>query len=472
MKPETVPSEPLELNKSPSESLQSEASSRGDIANAISQQSVSHAAAVPPSVALGWVEALSKAVDQKAATVALVNGIAEQCPGGRVRCGIGDRRLKRLYDLRLGWLSPTSEVFIQAESCWNEPESQGGNGKLSLTGDQKAATANDQTDFRLNIDAPNGVGRCVLWVEERSLHPATRDLLRTCRPTFQALLWQRSLGLLSHLTQTLSKSGMTARFYLGAASLILLLLCIWPVSYRVRCSSVVRPMYSRVVSAPFEAVLKSTLVEPGDHVRAGETLLTLDGRPLRLELEEINAKIAQVEKERDIAMVAGKVAESQQASLRIRELSRRRDLIENRLSQLQVTSPIDGVVVSGELERSIGASVEMGQSMIEVAPLDQMVIELEIPEYEIGFVDAGAEAKVRFSSNSTKPIERPIELIFPSAEIRDDQNVFIARMNVENSKAELRPGMHGDAIAYGPMRPWMWSLVRKGWENALWWIGY
>ena len=81
-------------------------------------------------------------------------------------------------------------------------------------------------------------------------------------------------------------------------------------------------------------------------------------------------------------------------------------------------------------------------------------------------------ARIRLTATNGDPIEQPIDGVYPSAELRDDQNVFVAQINVDNSDGTLRPGMRGDAIAYGPIRPWLWSLVRSGWEKSLWWIGY
>ena len=87
-------------------------------------------------------------------------------------------------------------------------------------------------------------------------------------------------------------------------------------------------------------------------------------------------------------------------------------------------------------------------------------------------VESGTPARVRLTAGQGEPIEETVDTIYPSAELRDDQNVFVAKIEVDNSDGKLRPGMRGDAIAYGPLRPWLWSLARSGWEKTLWWIGY
>jgi multidrug efflux pump subunit AcrA (membrane-fusion protein) len=137
-----------------------------------------------------------------------------------------------------------------------------------------------------------------------------------------------------------------------------------------------------------------------------------------------------------------------------------------------VVSPIDGVIVSGDLDRYIGSPLEIGQTLVEIAPLDRVNIEIEIPEYEIGYVVADADARIRFASIGGDSIRQKVNAVYPAAEIRDDNSVFVAKMEVENPEGKLRPGMRGDATAYGPLRPAAWSWIRGSWERLLWWAGY
>jgi multidrug resistance efflux pump len=227
-----------------------------------------------------------------------------------------------------------------------------------------------------------------------------------------------------------------------------------------------------MIATPFEATLLRTNIKPGDTVKTGDVLVELDGRPLRLEREAIEAEIQQVAKEHDVALATRRIAESQQAALKKQQLIRQHELLSDRLGRLKVVSPIDGVVVSGDLEKFVGSPLERGQTLIEVAPMNQMVIEIEIPEHEIGYVKKGADARVKLDAIGGKSIRKPLSDVFPSAELRDDHNVFIGRIEVDNGDHKLKPGMRGEATAYGPLRPWIWSWVRGGFERTLWWIGY
>ena len=249
-------------------------------------------------------------------------------------------------------------------------------------------------------------------------------------------------------------------------------IALWPVKYRVACDAQVQPVRQRMIATPFEATLLETNVQPGDHVKSGDVLVHLDGRPLRLELESISTEIQQAAKEHNIALHTSQIADAQQAKLRKRGLERRRDILTDRLNRLNVVSPIDGVIVSGDLQQYIGSPLEIGQTIVEIAPLDKMAFEIEIPEFEIGLVEPNAETRVRVGAIGGESYRSNIDVIYPAAEIRNDQSVFVARVEVDNTDGKLRPGMQGDAVTYGPVRPQIWSWVRGSWERILWSVGY
>ncbi len=406
---------------------------------------------------LQLIEEVARSQNRAQAIEELVTAIAAHFPGTRVRCGIGQRRMKRLYDRRLGWLGAESSLHEQAESEW---------AKLPL----------DATDchigedsFALTLPEPEGQGRCVVWVEGEQVHDAPRDWLLGGLPTLRLLLWQRPLRSWSHLLQ---KLGLGSTFWLAVAISALFLVFLWPVPYRIACTAVVEPLQQRLVAAPFETKLLAAHVKPGDTVTAGQILLVLDGRPLRLELDAIEAERQQAAKQNDMALAAGRIADAQQAALKERQLARQKELISDRLSKLEVVSPIDGVIVSGDLDRFVGSPLEMGQTLMEVAPLDRMAIEVEIPEYEIGYVTAESDTKIKIAAIGGRAMRMPLADVYPSAEIRDDRNVFVGRVEVENTARKLRPGMRGEATTYGPLRPLAWSWLRGAFERVLWWVGY
>lgn len=407
------------------------------------------------------------AVDgRRDAVVEIVEVLAEHCDQCTVRAGIGKSKLTQLYDYRLGWLGAESSLHEDMSEQWD-----------LLTADHqqwptdRAACLRSDGTLRFVLPTADASGRLEIWVEgdPETIQPDTLAWLETGLETVGLAFWSRPVRSLPTIAVRAIRRGKLSITLTGLA---LLVLAVWPVHYRVSATSVVETTQQRIISAPFEATLLESKVRPGDAVSAGEVLFTLDGRPLRLERESIQAEIQQAEKEHNVALATGRIAEAQQAALRKQRLNRQDDLLADRLSKLEVVSPIDGVIVNGDLQRFEGSSLDRGQTLIEVAPMNQMVLEIEIPEHEVGFVEAGASSKVKLSAIGGQSMEVILESVYPRSELRNDQNVFIARAELDNTDRTLRPGMRGEATVYGPLRPWIWSWGRGAFEKALWWMGY
>ena len=400
--------------------------------------------------------ALSGGKNRRDATVRMVEWLAKALPGVNVRCGLGTKKLSRFFDARLGWLTSESNLQREMSAKWRDYASQ--TIKSQWEESEITLRLSRAGQDRLAVVCISGDGLTAGLFEELQKHESVMAAILLGQPIVAFQAW--------------SMAKARSRYSIITASLLLMLLFLFPVPYRAACTVRVEPVGARAVSAPFEATLESVLVEPGDEVQKGQSLVELDGRPLRLELQSIEAEIHQATKQQDIAIAAGKIAEAQQAQLKCQQLRRQSDLIQRRLGQLIVTSPIDGVVVVGDLRRSIGATLEIGQVLFEVAPLDRMILEVEIPEREISLVEEGAEVKLRVDSARVGTVDAVVHQIYPSAQLRDDQSVFIAPIEVGNQDRQYRPGMRGKATVYGPIRPWAWSHLRGVFEQATWLAGF
>lgn len=243
----------------------------------------------------------------------------------------------------------------------------------------------------------------------------------------------------------------------------LLLLVPWP--YRVTCESQIQPVIRRYVVAPYDGTLASSEASPGDVVHAGDVLARMDEREIRWELATLEADYARAEKERDAAMAAHRTSSAQLAELEMERLDIEIKQQQHRMDNLAIRSPIDGIVVAGDLEKAQGAPLTIGQTLYEVAPLDQMSIEVNVPEEDIAFVDQGMEVVVALDSFPGDQIKGTLHQIHPQAEIRDKESVFVAEFELENSDGRLRPGMNGWANIKGKRRSLGWILFHKPWGS-------
>ena len=95
-------------------------------------------------------------------------------------------------------------------------------------------------------------------------------------------------------------------------------------------------------------------MRPGDVVREGDLLAEIDPRELEYELSGINAELEKVLQEKKAKLVERDVAGSQMAGLDSQRLRSKADLLMLRRQNLEIRSPITGVIVSGDLESSWG----------------------------------------------------------------------------------------------------------------------
>ena len=123
-------------------------------------------------------------------------------------------------------------------------------------------------------------------------------------------------------------------------------------------------------------------------------------------------------------------------------------------------------------KKSEGIPLTQGQSLFEIAPLDKMVVEIGIPEEDIGYVAVGQTLSVSLDAVSGRTWEGTVEKIHPRAEVREQEHVYICEMSINNESALLRPGMRGRAKISTVMRPLGWNLLHKPWNNFVMWLRY
>ncbi|HJN09712.1 MAG TPA: efflux RND transporter periplasmic adaptor subunit [Pirellulaceae bacterium] len=245
-----------------------------------------------------------------------------------------------------------------------------------------------------------------------------------------------------------------------------------PATHKVKCDCRLEPVTRRFVAAPFEGTLEEALVEPGDVVAKGALLARLDGREIRWKQAELVAERARAAKKRDAELATGKFGAAQISKLEMQRTDLQIQLLEHRADNLDIRSPIAGVITSGDLQRAQGAPLTLGQSLFEVAPLDAMVVEIAIPQDDICFVKKTLSVDVQLDSLSGDTWQLTIDRVQPRAEIRDQQSVFIGTALLENQDGRLRPGMEGKARVLCPKRPVGWLLFHKPWEALRMWSGW
>ncbi|TWU08134.1 efflux RND transporter periplasmic adaptor subunit [Stieleria varia] len=260
------------------------------------------------------------------------------------------------------------------------------------------------------------------------------------------------------------------RVVCAALAFLTLLLCV-PVTYRPKCDCTVEPVVRRFVAAPFAGPLKQAFVSAGDEVHQDQVLASMEGREVRWELAGARADLHRAEKERAGHMAIHDSGQAEVARHDADRLRMRIELLENRNRSLEIRCPIDGIVVNGDLDEAIGMPLETGQTLFEVAPLEQMVVEIAVSEDDYAYVQPGMAVTVRLNAYPLRTIEGTIARIHPRSEIRDEQNVFVAEVGIDNSDQTLRPGMQGRASIQSSKKSLGWILFHRPYHALITWLG-
>jgi hypothetical protein len=248
-------------------------------------------------------------------------------------------------------------------------------------------------------------------------------------------------------------------------------LCI-PTMYRPQNDCTVEPLTRRFVAAPFDGPLEEALVRPGDEIAEGDLLARMDGREVRWELAGIRADLHRATKQRAGHVAAHDSGQAELARHDVDRLQMRTQLLERRDQELEIRSPLAGVVVSGDLKDAEGMPLETGRTLFEVAPLGRMKVEIAIREDDFAYVRSGMKATIQLNAFPLQSFEATIARIHPRAELRESENVFIAEIELDNPSGILRPGMRGTATIAADRYPLGWNLLRRPITAALTWLGW
>jgi len=267
-----------------------------------------------------------------------------------------------------------------------------------------------------------------------------------------AASWARSkLSLLIGPQHTWMKVGACAAFFL------VLFLTLAKGDYRIDASFIFEAPLQQAVVAPFDTFLKSVAVDPGDEVEAGKDILgMLDTSDLRLKLAALKAEQLGYLKQMTAAMRDGKTAEAQIAQAQSDKSAAEIRLLEQHIDQATLMAPITGRVVSEDLKRQIGAPVETGKILFEIARIEALRAELYVPEDSITSVSVGQMGELASVSHPGQRIRFAVERINPMAEVVNSQNVFKVRARLLEQHAWMRPGMEGIAKIMAGKKHYLW----------------
>jgi RND family efflux transporter MFP subunit len=242
-------------------------------------------------------------------------------------------------------------------------------------------------------------------------------------------------------------------------------------TYRVTANATVEGKIQRAMVAPYNGFIKDAPVRAGDAVNPGDLVLALDDRDLALErlrwVTERQKKLFEYER----ALGSRERADARISQKEIEEADAQIKLVDEQLARSKLHAPFSGLVVSGDFSQSIGAAVQRGQQLFEIAPLNSYRVVLDVDESQIGDVVVGSPAELVVASLPNETFALVLEKITPVAKAEEGANTFRVEASLRHISPRLRPGMKGVGKIEIERRPvvWIWTRTLIHWGRLAAW---
>jgi hypothetical protein len=307
-------------------------------------------------------------------------------------------------------------------------------------------------------------GRPFTPEELRRIQTATEPYISALLLVHEAKrsLWRHGTDSVTHGLKVLFGRGSWGRKFLAAGLMLAAgYFFFGTYDYHISVPCRISPTTQRHLTMPYQAVLASAPVMAGDQVQAGDVLCVLDHRELVLERNDLAAQRAAAEQRQLSALAEREPVAAALAEAELRVLTTRLDILERKIELATVRSPIDGIVVRGDLRTVIGAVLPQGEPLFEVAPSDALKLELDIPEGISAGIVTGLSGRFATYARPESAYEFHLTHVSAGTELHDGDNIYRAEADAKITGDWVRYGMEGVARVEVGSRPVWWVVLRR-----------
>lgn len=267
-----------------------------------------------------------------------------------------------------------------------------------------------------------------------------------------------------------------ARAAIGACLLGVAVLAFIPSTHRVVAPARVEGAVQQVIAAPVDGFVGAVQVRPGEMVKAGQVLMSLDARELALERDKWAAEMAQLDKQYREALSKDEAAPIMIARAKLEQAQSQHELAVQQLQRSTLRAPMDGIVLSGDFTQAVGMPLKRGQELMTIAADKGWRIVAEVEEQAIAPLREGQNAQVLFAAVAgAAPLTFAVTRIAPVATQADGRNVFevegVPQAPSSTDIAALRPGMRGVArieVGQSTLGAIWFERARHAWRRLSW----
>lgn len=291
-----------------------------------------------------------------------------------------------------------------------------------------------------------------------------RWLLASYQYTWIVLTGKQSFSVMKHVKE---------KKILVAASCLLLAILFFPVHLSVLGTATVIPRDPLLVNAPMQGVIRSFAVSPGDHVKAGDLLFSLDKTDLESDMVVSQRELQLTEAKLRTAVNQNFAEENNPAtqdpsSAQIPVLKSQLnidqahvDYTKRMLEKADVRTPISGIVVFDSKDEWIGQPVQTGERILVVANPDKVQLKIDLPVSNAIRIEPGASGDF-FVYGQLSPVRFSVKSIGYNARLTPAK-IFAYPIEAQFTEDTGLPqlGAEGTARIYGHRAPLVYYLLRR-----------
>jgi multidrug resistance efflux pump len=143
----------------------------------------------------------------------------------------------------------------------------------------------------------------------------------------------------------------------------------------------------------------------------------------------------------------------------IREQEKQIDLYEKQKDQLNLKSPIDGIILTLKTDLLLGQNFNRGDTLAIVANPSRVKVSVQLSEEERSYIEVGQKANVRFRAIPNKVFKGIVDQIAPvtseTGEQTSKRRIWSVSIVLDNPGNTMKPGMTG----YSKIQTGKWSPI-------------
>ncbi len=180
--------------------------------------------------------------------------------------------------------------------------------------------------------------------------------------------------------------------------------------------------------------------------------MSKDGVVSQQALDDAQQKYLAAANTRDkaVAQIAVDTSKLHQAQAQVQQSEASLKQLEEQLSYTTITSPMDGVILSRDVELgdAVSSILVMGSTatlVMTIGDTTQVYVQGKVDESDIGKVYMGQPARIKVESFKDKTFHGKVTKIAPLGVEKDNVTTFEVRVSIDNPGGELKANMTANA---------------------------